>query len=301
MTTENSPLQILVIVDGKPGHENQSFGLCEALRQYTEINLTQSSPLTYKEIALGMAFKQRPASWKHIPRPDLVIATGSRTHFSLITAGRIFDSFTTLLCSSSLPARLFDLNVIPEHDRTQLFGNVIRTKGVINRVTPSNRTAADKGLILIGGDSKHYQWNTDQILEQLRLVIAANPGIKWCITNSRRTPEELEVALQQLPKNATFYRWQDTAREWLPEELAQSQHIWVTPDSVSMVYEALTSGNAVYLFDLKPTDTRVSESIEKMRGMLTGKLTDAGITPAQSPNPIWEADRIAKYLLECLG
>ncbi|MCG8317618.1 MAG: mitochondrial fission ELM1 family protein [Pseudomonadales bacterium] len=301
MKAKNGPLQVLVIADGKPGHENQSLGLCEALEQYKDVQITHTRPLNILEATACIGLKRLPRSWKRIPAPDLVMGTGSDTHLSLIAAGRLYDAFITLLCSSSLPALLFDLNVVPEHDRYRIAGDIIRTKGVLNRVKPSHHASADRGLILIGGISDHYRWDANKVIEQVTAVIKEQPDIHWQLSNSRRTPKAMNQAFQQLPQNATFTDWQETGRDWLPKQLADSQNIWVTPDSVSMVYEALTSGNKVYLFSLKPLKTRVSRSIEKMRGSQTGTLTKNGkIKSATSPIKIWEADRIAKIILERL-
>jgi mitochondrial fission protein ELM1 len=41
-----------------------------------------------------------------------------------------------------------------------------------------------------------------------------------------------------------------TSPDWLPTQLARADQAWVTADSVSMVYEALTAGAAVGVLDV---------------------------------------------------
>ena len=293
------PLQLLIIADGKPGHENQSSGLAQAIARHRPVHITRVSPVTPAEALQGWLFRRLPDAWHDITEPDLIISTGSRTHLSLVAAGRIFSgAFTVLLCSSSLPSRLFDLNVVPEHDSHRPGRNIVFTKGVLNKVTPSETSQPGYGLMLIGGESKHYHWDNDELIRQMAAVVAQTPETSWHLTNSRRTPENLANRIQQDLPTVTFHPWQETPAGWLPEQLVDAEKIWVTPDSVSMVYESLTSGNRVYLFNLKSRKTRVSRGIEALQGHQTGYLRDDIIVEPEVTQPLREADRIARIVLE---
>ncbi|MCG8669553.1 MAG: mitochondrial fission ELM1 family protein [Pseudomonadales bacterium] len=290
-------LRVLVVSDGKPGHENQSIGLTRALSKYRKVELVQVEPLSHRSALKAIILKSVPDAWSEL-QPDIVIGTGSGTQFTLIACKQIYKCFTVVLCGPSFPSACFDLCVIPKHDNRPEKTNIVFTDGVINKVTPSKSSEPSRGLVLIGGESKHYRWDSDAIDKQIREIAALHPNITWNITNSRRTPDDLNRKLEQLPEHCEFHHWQSTDKEWLPREISLAGQIWVTPDSVSMVYESLTSGNAVYLFDLSSTDTRVAKGIEALRHHKTGALKDGQITPPLAPTPLWEADRIAQALLE---
>jgi mitochondrial fission protein ELM1 len=61
------------------------------------------------------------------------------------------------------------------------------------------------------------------------------------IANSRRTPEALGKVLFER-YGQRFQSWDACPQGWLVDTLAVTDSVWVTEDSVSMVYEALTAG-----------------------------------------------------------
>ena len=296
------PLRILVIADDKAGHQNQSLGLAQAIARYRPIELTQVDPVPPLEAGRCLLLEQRPSRWQGAPVPDLLISTGSGTHLSLLAATRIFpEAFSVLLCTSALPSRLFDLNVVPEHDNHSPGKNIVFTKGVLNKVVPSSKRTPGYGLMLIGGESKHYHWNNRKLIDQIHSVLAQAPQVDWHLTNSRRTPETFNRLLTtQLPQ-IRFHPWQETPPGWLPEQLANAGKVWVTPDSVSMVYESLTSGSEVYLFSLRSRRTRVARGIEALRGKEAGYLRHNILVEPSVSTTLWEADRIARIVLEKLA
>lgn len=297
MTTQ--PLKILVIADGKPGHENQSMGLTQAISQHTNTAVTKVAPLPHMQSMASLSVNKPPKLWEGIETPDLIIATGAGTQLSLIAAKHHFGSYSIVLSGPSFPEKLFDLCVIPEHDGRAARDNVIFTQGVLNKVQPSKQSDPKQGLILVGGESKHYHWNSDHIAQQIRYVANKFPTIQWLATNSRRTPKNF--TLNAIGNNVKFTPWENTDPNWLPEKIANAAQIWVTPDSVSMVYESLTSGSAVYLFDLEGRDTKVSNSIENLRLSQAGCMKEGAIREPRSNTKLWEADRIAKIILEKIG
>ncbi|PIE40983.1 MAG: hypothetical protein CSA49_05635 [Gammaproteobacteria bacterium] len=297
----SNPLKILIISDGKPGHENQSMGLAQAINRHREALITKVAPNPHAQSIACLLFNKTPDAWQSIDPPDLCIATGSGTQFSLIAAKHYFGAYSVVLSGPSFPGHFFDLCVIPEHDGRTPKSNLIFTQGVLNKITPSEQGNPEKGLILIGGESKHYQWDSIKIAKQIQHIVSSGPQIKWQATNSRRTPEDLSLDINHSQVEFNFTPWQDTSPDWLPQQIAQAGQIWVTPDSVSMVYESLTSGNNVFLFDLPPLHTKVCNSIEKLRFSLTGGIRNGAICPPGNQTILWEADRVATAVLEKLA
>ncbi len=166
----------------------------------------------------------------------------------------------------SLPKWLFDLCIIPEHDGAKTKANVIATKGVLNRVVPSENKQINKGMILVGGPSTHYDWDEEVLISQIKDILAGMSHIEWTITNSRRTPETTSLRLEKIQTEKVIYESHVSVdSDWLPEQLADSSYAWVTADSVSMVYEALTAKNHVGLLSVpEKTTSRVSQGVNKL-------------------------------------
>ena len=58
-----------------------------------------------------------------------------------------------------------------------------------------------------------------------------------------------------------------TGPDWLPAQLARAGQVWVSADSVSMVYEALTAGAAVGVLDVpRKRSSRISRGLDKLAG-----------------------------------
>ena len=167
------------------------------------------------------------------------------------------NSFSCLLMKPSVPLNWFDACIIPRHDSPPYRSSVLVTDGVLNCVKAKSSQGATspsfaRGLILIGGESRHYTFNAESIVEQVLAIIGTSNHL-WTLTDSRRTPSGfIELLVSQIKEHG----WQDkidihphqqTPSSWLPEQYQRADDIWVTPDSVSMVYESLTTGSAVGL------------------------------------------------------
>jgi mitochondrial fission protein ELM1 len=196
---------------------------------------------------------------------------------------------------------LFDLCLIPAHDGVPPGRNVVVTRGVLNSIVPSATQEDDRGLILIGGPSKHHRFSEQSILEQLHTVIRRSPDVRWTLTTSRRTPASLLPAIRarSLPR-LDVVPCEATSPEWVPEQLARSGRVWVSEDSVSMVYEAITAGARVGVLEVpRLRRGRVVCGVEQLiaEGWLTPwrAWRDSGILP-RPPQALNEAERCAEII-----
>ncbi len=297
----NRTLTIWLLLDGKPGHENQSLGLAEAIGRRVPCEVHRIS-LAGKRGLLGRLRAALNAS-KDFPKPDLILAAGHNTHPALVWLARKHRAKSIVLMKPSLPLACFDLCIAPAHDfpQGQQRDKLILTRGAINRITPSSAERNDK-LILIGGPSKSHGWDGAALLEML--AQATDRG-GWELTDSRRTPQGfLDEARTKLPGVSVFSHTQ-TAPDWVPEKLQHAKEVWVTEDSVSMIYEALTSGARVGLLPLP----RLRETSRVLRG-IDSLIRDRFLTPfdawqktgriVAAPECLREADRCAERVLEML-
>ena len=289
-------LTIWLIGDGKPGHENQSLGLADAIARRV--------PCTVYRISIagkrGLFARVRAASQASagFPKPDLIIAAGHATHLALLGLARKHRATSIVLMRPSLPLAWFDLCIVPTHDfkKANNRANVIATRGALNRVAPPDAAPRTGRMILIGGPSATHGWDGETLLNSLAAITSNGD---WQLTDSRRTPAGfLHEIATRLPRVAIFPH-QETTPDWLPARLARAAEVWVTEDSVSMVYEALSSGASVGLLPMPRllTDSRVLRGLEQLVG-------DGFLTPfadwekcrrlEKPPSILREADRCAE-------
>ncbi len=203
----------------------------------------------------------------------------------------------------SVPRSQFDLCIIPQHDGIAEDTHTLVTEGALNRIRPSLTLDPQQGLLLVGGTSPHFEWDSAAVQFQIKSLLARTPDIRWTLTSSRRTPEDFLSHLPPHP-NLTVVSHSATALDWLPAQLARSGTVWVTPDSVSMVYEALTAGADVGVFDLPVNlESRVGKAIAHLAD--TQRVTRfaswcAHETLHNNMQPLAEADRCAHWILEWL-
>jgi len=307
--TLNKTLIFWFIKDQRAGHINQLEGLAERLCAHQTIE------------SYWLDVSTLPFEWRHglmkdpprlkIPAPDVIVGAGHQTHKPLLIAARLYQAVSVVLMKPSLPLNWFDIVICPVHDGLNEDARTLNTFGALNKINPERNTEVSKSdsrLMLIGGPSKHYAWNDDTILKQANALCHADPEAHWVLSNSPRTPETfIQKLTQQIPANLDYQPFLPDQSEWLPEKLLLSRTVWVTPDSVSMIYEALTAQAQTALFDLaisrKNKPGRVARSIQHLIDQ--HYVTSFGQWQQSHeyqplPEKIWEADRAACWLLEKL-
>ncbi len=236
---------IRVLSDGRPGHENQSLGLAEALSRRTGAKVE----VVRWEAGTGLMTRIRSA-WA-LGQVDLLVGAGHGTHIPLLAAARRLGARSIVIMKPSLPTGCFDLCVIPRHDLANPAdrGVVVTTRGALNRIAEVMPVKTNTGVVLIGGPSKHHDWDAVPLPAAIRDVVQARTDLNWEIGDSRRTPEGF---LKQLAGvGATLVPHQETQSGWLPAMLGAAKEVWVTEDSVSMIFEALTAGARVGILPMR--------------------------------------------------
>ena len=295
------PLAVWIVSDGKPGHLNQSLGLAEALARAIPTEIRTVPALPAWRAWLAWLLKRFPGG--ALPAPDLIVGAGHATHPALLAARRARGGRAVVMMKPSLPRSAFDLCIIPEHDGVAADAHTLVTAGALNRVRPASERDPKRGLILVGGVSPHFEWDGDAIQVQIKSILARTPDIAWTLTTSRRTPDDF---LAQLPpaSNLDVAPHTATPPDWLPQQLGRSGTVWVTPDSASMVFEALTAGADVGVFDLPVNPkSRVARAIAQLaddRRITRFAAWCANGTLHPNLHPLAEADRCAEWILEWL-
>lgn len=258
---------IRVLSDGRPGHENQSVGLAEALRRRTgatvELVRFPAGAGFWRKRALACA----PSEAAGRERPQLVIGTGHGTHWPLMMAARKFGAKSVVIMKPSLPVWCFDLCLIPRHDLAKPVdhGRVVTTRGALNRISEEPPVKTQTGVILIGGPSKHHGWNGEPLLPAIHEIVNSRPDLRWTLGDSRRTPEGFPDRIEE--PGLTIVPHQQTQPGWLPAQLGAAREVWVTEDSVSMIFEAVTAGARVGVLPM-PVKNAKARTVKAVNDLL---------------------------------
>lgn len=296
----SAPLVVWAFTDGKAGHENQTRGLLKALARFAVVDARWIRVPPYASVLTSL-MTRRFLPGAGLPPPALLIGAGHRTHLPLLAARRAFGGRAVVLMKPTLPRAWFDLCVIPEHDGVS-GANVVVTRGALNAVEPGAKRAGT-GLILIGGPSRHHGWAERELAAQVEAIVARDADVRWTLTTSRRTPPGTTARLQELKAaNLSVVPVRATGPGWLPEQLAGAEFAWVSEDSVSMVYEALTAGCATGILEVPARRaSRITRGIESLvrDGLVTGYAQwQAGAALAAPAEPFNEAARVAARIAE---
>jgi uncharacterized protein len=235
------PLKLIrVISEGRPGHENQSVGLAQAIARRTsaEVEVIRI-PATWNLLA-----RRRAALDIRAGIPQLVIGAGHKVHLPLWFAARKFGARSIIIMAPTWPKRWFDLCVLPQHDSEPGYGNsrIITTRGALNRVPETIPAKQPQGAVLIGGPSKSHGWDATTTAGAIVAVVNSRPELSWAITDSRRTPAGFLDQLRAQNLRAEIISHHQTPPDWVPTHLGAATEAWVTEDSVSMIFEAVTAG-----------------------------------------------------------
>ena len=284
--------------DGKRGHERQCEGLVGALKERVALDHyvlpIVPSPLRRLFDFLSSAL---PAQ-AELPDPDLIVGAGRSCGWPLLAARRARGGRTVCIMRPQLPQRCFDLCIIPRHDGVLPTETVIVSDGPLNPMRPAALRETDLGVILLGGPSAHHDWDNEAIFAQLAQLLASVPGMRWVVSDSRRSPPALTVRLAAM-SNVAFVSHRDAPPDWLPALLARATQAWVSADSVSMIYEALSAGAHVGVLEVpaRRVDRIIAIAADlRARGRVMS-LADAARGSAAAPVLLREAERVADLIL----
>ncbi|HFB65446.1 MAG TPA: hypothetical protein ENJ60_07900 [Aeromonadales bacterium] len=314
-------LIIWYVTDDKPGHINQILGLIDALERQLSQPVVSEPEYNFNGVKAYVfsTRQQRRTLFKNnwsklkalfgfvpdisLPAPNLIIGAGHATHCTVLAASRAYKIPSVILMKPSLPVSWFDYLIVPEHDGLENTDNVLTIRGAINRMQPQQKMP-QSGLILLGGPSKHYIWDEEEIVQQFRNLIAVKADVRWKISTSRRTPKNFEDTIDKIMRqhnNLKLIKFDDCEKNWLKENLPQNEQVWVTPDSVSMIFEALSSGADVGIFEMRSTHSKVSKSIADLVTSHQVTTLDVYIRAKEmfrNDFPLNEGEKAARWLLE---
>lgn len=289
-----TPLNVWRFHDHIRGHEKQTLGLLQGLAELTHIS---AHHFAWPDVRARLL---KEAMGPRVRTPDLVIGAGRRVQLPVALTALRWRARSVVLGKPSVPRTLFNLLVVPEHDRISAARNVIRSRGVL---TPSATgiKSPDAGMILLGGDSVHFRFDANAVAETVRAIASESLEVRWTVADSRRTPHAIRELLCDDPL-VRFVHWRDAGPEWLSNELAKASWSWVTSDSVSMLYEALTAGCHVGVIALPSLEgsSKLIDGIRRLRkeGLVTSSEATLKLDARRDDiAPLAEHRRCARIVL----
>lgn len=323
-------LRAWALTDGKAGNESQAVGLLEALGRLRRVRIETRRFDLNPALAWLPAFAWAlPGAWeggwpfaglkggaRSLPRPwpDLLIGAGRRAAPIVAAMKKIEPSiYAVQILDPQMPARSFDMVVVPDHDRLE-GPNVVRVLGSMTRLSPVRLREEGKFwhqrlallhrprvAVLLGGPSDSARWAAEDRTQLAdRLLELAKAGAGLMITPSRRTPRELLDEIRAALSGRIFWIWDGKGENPYFGMLGLAEAFVVTADSVNMVSEATSTGKPVHVAEvsgLSPKIRRFHASLEA-RGItrvFRGRLEKWDYTPLD------ETARVAAELGQRLG
>lgn len=295
-------MHIVYVSDGKAGHRSQALGLYKAMQRQS------AEDVTFEEVSIEKLdiFSLLISVFKHSnssisQAPDFIFGVGSHTQLRVLLLGKVYSKAkTVILMKPNFPFSWFDYAIIPEHDDVQASAQVITTKGALNPIVNQQRHQSNRILIALGGSSKRHQWNNEKVLDAIKKIVYENTRSEIILTTSRRTPNEFLLSLksQEYANKLSIFPVEETPQGWIFEEMQKAEAVWVTEDSISMIFEALTAGCRVGVIKIdRIKNDRITESVDHIiQQNLISDTTKIEKLPLTSV--FVEADKVANILLK---
>ena len=248
--------------DSKTGHLKQVQALLDQLKKEIELSIT---PINYSN---HEGFSDMLANENQLDGPSILIGAGHDVYSKILQAKKYLkknttkDVFSIAVLRPSYKLNSFDLIVAPEHDfrKRRIPKNVILFQGSLAS-TSHDPVDENKGIIAIGGPSKHYNFDQEILMNQLHYILSVHPKHEFKIFNSRRTPDVLNLKLKNEIDNypnVQFIHLDSSESDTFQDSLNKSSLKFVTPDSSNLVFEALSAKGQTFLIQIEsPTYRRI--------------------------------------------
>ena len=326
--------RVWVLDDPRVGTANQAIGIAERLGEpFRRVPMMWNGWTAHlaglvpggslaglrqpaRRMAEALAGGAAGVSLPEMVRPELVISAGRRSGAVALWMKRQFGCRIVHCMQPGLGGLwgrgMFDLLVIPEHDRPAAAPNVFPVLGAPHRVSPvmldQARMAWRERLahlprprvaLMVGGPVRgtDMQPSMAHMLGRQVAQLAAARGGTVLASASRRTGREATEALAAglAPALHLMYRWGEPGDNPYHGFLASADAIVVTADSISMISEACASTASVYIACPElagPRHARFAQSLYQ-----AGHARPLGNSIARWPRPpLDEAGRVAEEI-----
>ena len=269
-------MNILWLKDGKLGHEKQVQALLDEICKIEESNIHERKIENTSFLSILNPFKSEIRKDCNILAShsiDIIVGAGHDTYSKILSYKKNLFPIPKAIAilAPSFGKKDFDFICAPHHDYEKLkkLKNVIFFEGSLSKVS-THPIDESIGFIGLGGKNNHYVFNDDSLLNQIQYIVSLFPSKKWFIFNSRRTPESINIKITKLTKensNINFINFSTTTSPSYNKILKLASIKIVSPDSMNMVYESLSTLGKSYLFDMrsKNLNNKIVKQINKLK------------------------------------
>ena len=269
-------MNILWLKDGKLGHEKQVQALLDEICKIEESNIHERKIENISFLSSLNPFKSEIRKDCNILAShsiDMIVGAGHNTYSKILSYKKNLSPIPKAIAIlvPSFRKKDFDFICAPQHDYEKLekLKNVIFFEGSLSKVS-THPIDESIGFMGLGGKNNHYVFNEDSLLNQIQYIVSLFANKKWFIFNSRRTPESINIKITKLMKensNINFINFITTTTPSYNEILKLASIKIVSPDSMNMVYESLSTLGKSYLFDMKSKslNNKIVKQINKLK------------------------------------
>jgi len=252
--------KLLIVTDGKAGHENQSKAFCNALGYDYDCVRTHypsrfRKALSYALDRLGLTlefpFRMEAADGTYAA----VVCTGSTAFYAGKVAARRRGIPVAAILYPSGYRLDFDCILAPVFDRPPQAPNILP---IPVNLTSTNAAFYEAGVaafrerhtpakaaagVIVGGPNAVATMTADAMKRDLDRLFSATEGLERWVTTSRRTPPDVEAVIDRFPFDYKLIYSRDHFNP-IPAFVSLCERLFVTADSTGMISEAVTCGRA---------------------------------------------------------
>jgi len=242
---------LLIVSDGRKGHENQSVALAKYLGLPYEVVKIDAAFIGSK--LLGYAGDRLNVHLKNfVPEREIpqrvysaVIGTGSSTYYAVKYLAKTYGAKSIVTMLPRGYRYDFDMIFAQEHDNPPKQKNIIEIPANFAYVEPQGiyRAYGRSVGIVIGGNNGVFTFDVETLRRQLDSIVARYSGYEIAVTTSPRTPVEIEELVASYGFDYEVIYSKKPVNP-IPDLLAQCETVFITADSTSMISEAVSYGKA---------------------------------------------------------
>ncbi len=275
--------RVLIVTDGKAGHENQSKAFCDALGCAYDLARVRyptrgHKALSYLADRLGLSAGRLFALERSEGYYAAVVCAGSTAFYpGKVEARRRGIPVAALLYPRGYRLSGFDCILAPAFDRPPERPNLVRVPVNLTATSPAFYEAGVAAFrarhtprgpavaVIVGGPNAIASLTPEGMRRDLDRIFAASEGRERWVTTSRRTPPEVEAAIDAYPFDYKLLYSRDTFNP-IPAFVSLCEALYVTADSTGMLSEAVTRGTAAVevLMNLRRPDSKFGRFVRDL-------------------------------------
>ena len=284
--------KLLIVTDGKAGHENQSKALCLALGYEYDCIQTHYPTRIHKALSylcdrLGLRINWLFTLESADAPYAAVVCTGSNTFYpGKLTAHRRGIPVIAILYPRGYRLN-FDCILAPTFDRPPLHPAILPIPVNLTATTDAFYTTGVAAFhtrhqpkkpavaLIIGGPNGFASMSVEVMRHEINRLFVVTAGYERWVTTSRRTPPDIEAMIECYPFDYTLLYSRDRFNP-VPAFVALCEKIFVTADSTGMISEAVTHGKAQVevLMNLKRRTSKFARFIHQLEDQKSVHIFD---------------------------